>query len=87
MTGSRIVAYTQATPVPNEAVNYLKFETPNDYAQKESGFSLTIGKIMGQRLSVSNEDWHEALIGIPRKSLIYLSACALARLFKDRKIS
>lgn len=84
LTGIRIVTYTQATPVPCEAINYLTFETPNDYPLRSTGFSVTIGQIMSQKLGVTHDEWHEKLTGISRRSTIYLAACALARLFKDR---
>lgn len=84
LSGIRLTTYTQATPVLCEAINYLTFETPNDYALRTTGFSVTIGQIMSQKLGVSPDEWHEKLTGIPRRSTIYLAACSLARLFKDR---
>lgn len=85
LTGTKMVTYTQATPVPTECVNALKFETPAEYAKtRQGGFSVTIGQQMAQRLDCPNDQWHEAHVGIPRRSLVYLSACALARLFKNR---
>lgn len=84
LSGLRITTYTQATPVPCEAINHLTFETPNDYPLRQTGFSITIGQIMSQKLGVSHEEWHDKLTGIPRRSTIYLAACCLARLFKDK---
>lgn len=84
LTGTKLVTFTQATPVPSECVNCLKFETPSDYPFRDTGFALTIGQKMSQQLQVENDEWHEALVGIPRRSIIYLAACALARLFKDK---
>lgn len=84
MSGLKLVTYTQSTPVPYEAMNYLKFETPNDYVFRESGFQKTIGHFMMEKLSIPNDRWHEAVVGIPRRSIVYMAACALAKLFKDK---
>lgn len=84
LTSCKLVTFTQATSVPNEAVNRLKFETPADYEKLESGFKMTIGQVMSERLNCSHDRWHEEFVGVSRSSIIYLAACSLAKQFKDR---
>ena len=84
LTGLKLVTYTQTTPVPVEAINYLRFETRSDYAFRQTGFCKTIGHFMTEKLNIPHDAWHEAVVGIPRRSIVYMAACALARIFKDR---
>ena len=84
LTGTKLTTFTQATPVPNEIINRLKFETPSSYKFADSGFSMTVGRAMAERLDVSHEQWHEAHAGVGRPSLIYLATSSLAHLYKNR---
>lgn len=81
-----LMLYSQATPVPTEAINYLKFETSKDYELRDTGFSRTIGEFMSSKLKVSHDQWHEAVIGIPRRSLLYMTSTAIASLYRQRII-
>ncbi|XP_054158458.1 protein PRRC1-like isoform X2 [Oppia nitens] len=78
--------FTQLTPIPNECINQLRFETPIDYAFRSSGYSLTVGAVMSQKLNVQPEEWHESWIGIPRKDIIQQSVTAIAHIYKNRLI-
>lgn len=76
--------YTQMTPIPNECVNQMRFETPIDYAFRSTGYSLTVGAVMSGKLSVSAEDWHQSYAGVTRQEILYNSGIALATLYKNR---
>ncbi|CAG2115249.1 unnamed protein product, partial [Medioppia subpectinata] len=82
--GINIEVYTQMTPIPNECVNQMRFETPTDYPLKSTGYSVTVGAVMAQKLNVSPEEWHQSWVGISRKDIIHQSANALANLYKNR---
>jgi len=88
-SGNQLVLYSQSTPVPLSAINTLMCETPKEYSLKETGFSKTIGEYMANHEEngfkcVSHESWHESLIGVPRRSLLYMTACALASLYREK---
>ncbi|KAI1285838.1 Protein PRRC1 [Halotydeus destructor] len=84
LSGSKFVTYTQATPIAVEHIKELKSNTPDSYPLKSTGFTVTIGQLLSQKLDVNHENWHEEVCGVNRKSVIYLAACALARIFKDK---
>jgi len=65
-------------------VTHIQFETPNDYPFRNSGFKMTIGQFMSERVAGSKENWHEGYTGVSRTSMIYLAAASLARLYKDK---
>jgi hypothetical protein len=82
-----IIVYSQATPIPLEAVNHLSFETSKDYEFRGTGFSQTIGHFMSSKMNVSHDSWHEAVTGISRRSLLYMSATAMANLYRQRLVA
>ena len=84
---SPIILYSQSTPIPSEAVEFLKQETPEEYQLKETGFSKTIGYYMSSKHDISHESWHESLVGIPRHSLLYMTASALASVYQRKCFS
>lgn len=43
--GINLQVYTQSTPIPNECVNQMRFETPIDYAAKSTGYAVTTGEL------------------------------------------
>lgn len=86
LSGLKLVTYTQTTPIPHEAVNFLRFETPNDYEFRSTGFKKTIGHFMSEKLDIPHDSWHEKVVGIPRRSIVYMAACALAKIFKDKLV-
>ncbi len=82
--GIDLQVYTQSTPIPNECVNVLMCETPKDYVLKSSGYAVTIGQVMAQKLNVSPDEWHNAWVGVSRRDIIFQAANALANLYKNR---
>jgi len=82
--GINLEIFTQSIPIPNECINQMRFETPIDYAFKSTGYSLTVGAVMAQKLSTLPEEWHQSLVGISRKDILLQSAIALANLYKNR---
>ena len=75
--------FTQMTPVPSQIVTTARDETPQDYPLKQSGFSITIGSLMGTNLQVSHNEWHHALTGVSRRDIILLAAQTLAGIYKN----
>lgn len=82
--GIKLETFTQTTNVPSECVNQLRFETPNDYNYKNTGFAIPLHHVMCEKLKTSKTEWHQAWSGISRKELLYLAACSLAHLYKNR---
>ena len=82
--GIKLETYTQSIPLLNECVNQLQFETPIDYPERNSGYSVTIGGVMSQKLNVPHEEWHFAYSGVHRKQIILEAAKVLANLYKNR---
>lgn len=46
--------YSQMIPIPQSIVNVAKDDTPKDYLQIDSGFSVAVSQIMGSNLQVNN---------------------------------
>lgn len=75
--------FTQFTPVPSSVAVSLGSETPKDYPYAGTGYSVTVGQVMGTNLQVSNTEWHEKYTGTKRSEFIYLAAKTLATLYKN----
>lgn len=75
--------FTQMTPIPSSVAVSLRSDTPKDYACADTGFSVTVGQVMGANLQVSNNEWHEHYTGTKRSEMIYMAAKTLARRYKD----
>lgn len=78
-----IQVFTQMTPVPTPVVTLASEDTPSNYPLKWSGYSVTIGSLMGKNLGVSHTDWHKALTGVSRRDIILLAAKSLATMYKS----
>lgn len=46
--------FSQMIPIPQSIVNVAKYDTPKDYLQIDSGFSVAVSHIMGSNLQVNN---------------------------------
>lgn len=76
--------FTQSTPIPAPVAVSLAANTPEDYKFKETGFSVTVGEVMGANLNVSHTEWHQLYTGTRRSEFIYLAAKTLATLYKTQ---
>ncbi|XP_075981508.1 protein PRRC1-like [Anticarsia gemmatalis] len=76
--GIELQLQSQGTPVPSAAVEVARSATPADYAHAQTGFSVTIGSIMGDSLQVPHTQWQEASTGVPRRELLLLAALSIA---------
>ena len=52
--GIELQLQSQGTPVPAAAVAAASAATPQDYVHAQTGYSVTIGSIMGASLQVSS---------------------------------
>ena len=82
--GINLEVYTQMTPIPNECINQMRFETPIDYVFKSTGYSVTVGAVMANKLNCAPDEWHLSFTGVSRKEIIYQCALSLANLYKNR---
>lgn len=76
--GIELQLQTQGTPVPSAAVEVARTATPKDYVHAQTGFSVTIGSIMGDSLQVPHTQWQEMSTGVPRRELLLLAALSIA---------
>ncbi|CAG9802617.1 unnamed protein product [Chironomus riparius] len=77
-----IKLYTQMTPIPFEMVQIMQSDTPSDYDKKETGYSITVGRIMAQNLDVQHYEWHKTYTSIDRSEMIFNAAKSLASIYK-----
>nr|XP_032824629.1 protein PRRC1 isoform X3 [Petromyzon marinus] len=83
--GITLEAFTQATPVPLEAVQQAQAQNSATYDLRWSGLAVTVGEVLERSMPhVSRNDWHLALTGVSRRLMIYSAAKALAGLYKQR---
>ncbi|XP_078468895.1 protein PRRC1 [Lampetra fluviatilis] len=83
--GITLEAFTQATPVPLEAVQQAQAQNSATYDLRWSGLAVTVGEVLERSMPhVSRSDWHLALTGVSRRLMIYSAAKALAGLYKHR---
>lgn len=75
--------FTQMTPVPSQIVAAAKRATQPDYPHVTSGLAVTVGSLMAADLQVSHTEWHYALTGVSRRSMILLAAQSLAGIYKN----
>ncbi|KAJ8718003.1 hypothetical protein PYW07_005933 [Mythimna separata] len=80
--GIELQLQSQGTPVPAAAVAAAQAATPSDYVHKQTGYSVTIGSIMGASLQVPYNQWQEASTGVSRRELLHLAARSLAGSYK-----
>ncbi|CAB3231798.1 unnamed protein product [Arctia plantaginis] len=76
--GIELQLQSQGTPVPSAAVEVARSATPADYAHAHTGFSVTIGSIMGDSLQVPHTQWQEASTGVSRRELLLLACLSIA---------
>lgn len=81
--GITLETFTQHTPVPAAVVALAVEDTPKKYPFRWSGLGVTVGSIMANNLQVDHTEWHQALTGVSRREMIYLSAKTLAGLYKS----
>jgi len=80
-----LTSFTTAIPVPAEYVLSAQDATPSDYPLRWSGLAVTVGQMVSKvNPHISHYDWHEALTGVSRQTLIYLAAKTLAGMYKQR---
>lgn len=70
--------FSQMIPIPQSIVNVAKYDTPKDYLQIDSGFSVAVSHIMGSNLQVHPSEWQETLTGVSRRQRIFSAARVLA---------
>lgn len=75
--------FTQMTPIPASVAISLASETPTDYPYIDTGYSVTVGQVMGTNLQVQHTEWHEHYTGTKRSEFVYLAAKTLATLYKN----
>lgn len=75
--------FTQMTPIPSSIMQVVQADTPKDYDRKETGFSVTVGKIIAQNLNVPHYEWHKAYTSIDRFEMILNASQALATIYKS----
>lgn len=76
--------FTQMTPIPSPVAIALAANTPRDYKFIDTGYSVTVGEVMGANLQVAHSEWHQLYTGTRRSEFIYLAAKTLATLYKSR---
>lgn len=81
--GITLETFTQLTPVPAAVVALAQEDTPEKYPLRWSGLGVTVGSIMANNLQVHHSEWHQALTGVSRRDMIFLSAKVLAGLYKS----
>lgn len=74
--------FTQMTPIPASVAVSLASDTPAEYPFRDSGYSVTVGQVMGANLNIAHTDWHSHC-GTKRSEFIYLAAKTLATLYKN----
>ncbi|XP_078586837.1 protein PRRC1-like [Branchiostoma floridae x Branchiostoma japonicum] len=85
LNGVTLEMFTQATPVPPEAVTRAQDETPPDYNLRWSGLAVTCGEAIERTVpGVHHADWHRAFTGMSRQDMIFSAAVALAGMYKQR---
>ncbi|XP_066271954.1 protein PRRC1-A-like [Branchiostoma lanceolatum] len=85
LNGVALETFTQATPVPPEAVTRAQDETPPDYNLRWSGLAVTCGEAIERTTpGVHHADWHRAFTGMSRQDMIFSAAVALAGMYKQR---
>ncbi|XP_078683801.1 protein PRRC1-like [Branchiostoma floridae x Branchiostoma belcheri] len=85
LNGVALETFTQATPIPPEAVTRAQDETPADYNLRWSGLAVTCGEAIERTMpGVHHADWHRAFTGMSRQDMIYSAAVALAGMYKQR---
>ncbi|XP_034835260.1 protein PRRC1-like isoform X1 [Maniola hyperantus] len=80
--GIELQVQSQATPVPAAAVAAAQAATKDDYTHAQTGFSVTIGSIMGTNLQVPHTQWQEASTGVSRREILLLAAKSIAGSYK-----
>lgn len=75
--------FTQMTPIPSPVAVAMAAQTPSDYKYLDTGYSVTIGEVMGANLNVAATEWHQLYTGTRRSEFIYLAAKTLATLYKS----
>lgn len=91
-----LITHTQSIPIPCEAINWLKCETPNEYPHKEVAFSKTITDWYKQRSQVKKQEpsptdeeivtppWQESLVAISPQVMLRSASMALAKIYKTK---
>lgn len=75
--------FTQMTTVPSAIVTLAMSETSEQYPFKSSGLAVKIGTLLANNLQVPSYEWHEAVTGVSRRTLLLNAAKALAGLYKS----
>ena len=78
----RLCGYTQPTNVPLDVIQQLQEATGDSYPLSWSGYSLTVGSKMAEKLKVRASDWHEASCGVSRLESLTLATKSLANSYK-----
>lgn len=71
------------TPIPATIMQVIDAETPKDYDRRETGFSVTVGKIIAENLKVPHYEWHKYYTSIDRFEMILNASLALATIYKS----
>lgn len=71
------------TPIPSVIMQIIEADTPLDYARRETGFSVAVGKVIAQNLNVPHYEWHKAYTSIERFEMILNASRALATIYKS----
>lgn len=76
--------FSQATPIEQDFISYLTFETPDEYDFRRHGFAVPVGKLIRERLNLEVDDWHLAYAGVPLHRIVHTSAQSLAHLYQQK---
>ena len=79
-----LVVYSQGANVDPHFIKVLQEGTPADYPRRWSGYSKTVGEVVGQGWGVEPASWQEGTCGVSRKDIIKAAATNLAGLYKRR---
>lgn len=89
-----LITHTQTIPIPTEAINWLKCETPSQHLNKDISFSKTLDDWYKEKSSLQlNEveeeakvkvQWQESLIAISHQAMLRSASMAVAKLYKTK---
>jgi non-canonical (house-cleaning) NTP pyrophosphatase len=83
--GIELMTFSQATPVPSEYVCVAQDATTPDYPLRWSGFAMTVGQAIHQRLPhIDPTDWHVYLTGMSRRDMLVSAAHSLAGMYRTQ---
>ncbi|VVC32620.1 Hypothetical protein CINCED_3A015843 [Cinara cedri] len=78
-----VEVYTQSVPVPTSIVSLIRDDTPLDYEQISTGFSIPVAHFMASNLKVHPSEWQEIMTGVSQRSSLVAAAVSLAMSYKN----